>query len=281
MMKRVVMVSAVLGAFALMFVPGVQAQTGVVAQSGGGSGSGLFSPWTDRIFVNLNGVGQSLPSPLEIKGGTTFSLYDETGTTSSTQTVTYKKKSIDVSGGVRVYWNLGLGVGYTSSSTVGTGMLTATSPHPLVYNAPRTAGGTLSGLDHFESAFHVMALYVVKLPSNFEAAVSVGPSFYKVSQDTIGTVGLEPEVSPYTKITLTSPKVITTEATKVGVNAGLDLAWFSNLKYSVLSNVGVGVFVKYAGTTVSMTPEGAEPISMKIGGVQYGAGLRIRFKIGP
>ena len=281
MMKRVVMVSAIVGAFALMFVPGVQAQTGVVAQSGGGSETGLFSPWTDRIFVNVNGVGQSLPAPLEIKGGTTFSLYDETGTTSSAQTVTFKKKQFDVSGGVRVYWNLGLGVGYTSTSTVGTGVLTASSPHPLVYNAPRSAGGTLTGLDHFESAFHVMALYVVKLPSNFEVALSAGPSFFKLSQDTIGTVSIEPEVSPYTKITLTNPTVITTEATKVGVNAGLDLAWFSNLSYSVLSNVGVGVFVKYAGTTVAMTPEGADPISMKIGGVQYGGGLRIRFKIGP
>jgi hypothetical protein len=280
MMKRVVMTAALAGALALVFVPGVQAQTGVVAQSGGGQG--LFSAWADRIFVNLNGVAQSLPAPLEIKGGSTFSIYDETATTSSSQTVTFKKKPFDVSGGVRVFNNIGLGVGYTSTSTVDSGILSASVPHPLVYNSPRTAGGTLSGLDHFESALHLMVVYAVKLPKRFEVMVSAGPSFYKVSQDTIGAVSVQSgEVSPYTKITLTSPSVITTEAKKVGFNAGIDLAWFSNFSVSVLSNVGVGVFVKYAGTTIDVTPEGGTAIPMKVGGVQYGGGLRIRFKIGP
>ncbi len=285
MMKRVLMMSALLSAFALVLAPEVQAQTGVVAQSG--TSSGLFSPWTDRIFVNLNLNGStSSRSPLDLTGGSTFTKYDEQGSTTSSQTITFKKpKAFDVSGGVRVWWNLGVGVGYSSSSTLGDGVVSASVPHPLVYNMPRTAGGTMSGLDHFESAFHVSAIYVAKLPMNFEVAVSAGPSFFKVSQDTIGAIGedsIGPEASPYTTITLTQPKVIATTANKTGFNVGVDVAYFSNLSVSILSNVGVGVFVKYAGTTIDLKPEGsATPISMKLGGVQAGAGLRIRFKIGP
>ncbi len=281
MMKRVVTMSALLGAFVLVLAPAVQAQTGVVAQSG--ASQGLLSPWTDRIFVNLNVGSVPSRSPIQLTGGSTFSIYDETGSTTSSQTVTFKKPSaFDVSGGVRVFWNLGVGVGYSSSSTLGAGTIGASVPHPLVYGMSRTAGGTLDGLDHFESAFHVSAVYVAKLPKNFEVALSAGPSFFKVSQDTMGDVAVGPEVAPYTTITLVNPKVITTAASKTGFNFGADLSYFSNVSVSILSNIGVGVFVKYAGTTIDLKPEGsATPISMKLGGVKVGAGLRIRFKIGP
>ncbi len=281
MIKRVVKASALVGALALMFVPAVQAQSGgVIATSGSGNESGLLSPWTDRIFINVNGSYLS-PTPIDVKGGSTFTKYDETGTTTSASTVTFKKSLVDISGGVRVINNFGLAVGFTSSSTIGTGTLSASVPHPLVYNSPRMAGGTLDGLDHFESALNVMAVYVVNLPMSFQAAVSAGPTFFKVTQDTIGTVSVADEVAPYTRITLQNPTVVTTTANKTALNVGLDLAWFSPLRASVLSNLGVGVFVRYAGTTMELTPEGVDPISMKVGGFQYGAGLRIRFKIGP
>jgi hypothetical protein len=276
MTNRSPFVLALVAVLALAVAPVVQAQTGVVAQQ---RESTLFKPWTDRIFINVNGAYFS-PLPQDIKTATSFPIYDETATTSSVQTVTFKGSLVDITVGARVIQNFGLGMGYTSSSTIGTGTLSAKTPHPLVYDMPRSASGSLDGLDHFESAFHVMALYVAKLPMNFEVAVSAGPTFFKVQQDTIGSIATGDEVLPYTTITLKTPVVTMVEATKVGLNAGIDVAWFSNLSVSVLSNVGVGVFVKYAGTTVELKPVGVDPIPMKVGGTQYGFGLRLRFKIG-
>jgi hypothetical protein len=56
-----------------------------------------------------------------------------------------------------------------------------------------------------------------------------------------------------------------------GYNVGADLT------YRFANNFGVGAMVRYASATVSVTPEGSDASDVKVGGFQFGGGLRIRF----
>jgi hypothetical protein len=269
MINRVKTVIGITVACGLLAARVALAQPGPAAQASRGA-------WTDRVFLNINGGLQS-PADVQVAGSTTFPLYEETGTITDTQTIVGKKAFLDVSAGARVFGNFGVGVGYSTVSTVGTGRLRVTAPHPIAFDSPRSASGTIDGLDHFEQAIHVMAVYVVRLPAHLELTLSAGPSFFSLQQETVTSVGLGPEVSPFMTITLATPTTVSTKGSKVGVNAGADLAFFTNARVSLIRNLGVGAFVRYAGATIDLAPEGSDPLQLKVGGLQFGGGLRVRF----
>ncbi len=116
-----------------------------------------------------------------------------------------------------------------------------------------------------------MALWMLPLGEKFDIAVFAGPTYFKLSQGTIGEVTTSEVGPPYTSVKLNVPAVVTTDASKWGVNVGADAT------YKFMRNFGVGGFVRWAGTKVDITPANGTAISVNVGGVQYGAGLRVRF----
>ena len=62
------------------------------------------------------------------------------------------------------------------------------------------------------------------------------------------------------------------QAAEIGFNVGADMT------YRFANNFGIGAIVRYAAATVSLEPEGGgDPSDVKVGGFQFGGGLRIRF----
>ena len=75
---------------------------------------------------------------------------------------------------------------------------------------------------------------------------------------------------PYTTVNMTVSQTSTT-GSEIGFNVGADAT------FRIANNFGIGVIVRYTGATVSLTPEGGESSEVKVGGFQFGGGLRIRF----
>ena len=49
------------------------------------------------------------------------------------------------------------------------------------------------------------------------------------------------------------------------------------MTYRFANNFGIGAIVRYAAATVSVAPDGGDASDVKVGGFQFGGGLRIRF----
>lgn len=229
------------------------------------------TPWEDRVYVNLN-YGYQSRSSSDIALSKTTTIYDETATITSTQTIESKGGMFDVAAGVRLFGNFGVGVAFNTLSKDAVGTISAKVPHPLFYDQPRTASAELSNLTHKETAWHVMGVFALPITNNFDIAVSAGPTFFNLEQQTIGgDVQYSEAGSPYSSITLNSVTKTTTKQSKVGYNVGADLT------FRITNHLGLGAFGRYASASVEIVPSGGDAIKVGLGGLQYGGGIRLRF----
>jgi len=99
-----------------------------------------------------------------------------------------------------------------------------------------------------------------------------GLSFFHVTQGVIVDVELSETGPPFTLVDVGAIRTQEQTATAVGVNAGVDVA------YLITDHIGVGGFLRYAdGSAKLPTPGGYSSISL--GGLQVGAGVRVRFQL--
>jgi hypothetical protein len=231
---------------------------------------GQALPWEGRGFVNVN-FGIQVKSTSLATANETFPAYDESGKLTTAQTIDTQAPFIDFGGGVRVTGNFGVGFSYSRLSSDGSALVSLEVPSPLVYDQPRTATSTLTGLEHVEQGFHFQAIWMLPVSDKFDVVFSGGPTLFQLSQGVVQSPVSWSEVgSPYTQVNLTASPATAT-GSKFGFNVGADLTYrFSNM-------VGVGGLVRYASATVSLTNEGGAPLDVKVGGFQLGGGLRVRF----
>jgi opacity protein-like surface antigen len=226
--------------------------------------------WEARGYVNLN-YGMQTGSTSLATTSETRTIYDEPGKFTTAQTIDAQAPFIDFGGGVRVIGNFGLGFSYSRLSTEGSAVITAQVPSPLVYDQPRKASSTLTGIEHVEEGFHFQAIWMLPITDKFDVVFSGGPTLFKLSQGVVATPVAWSEVGPpYTTVNVAVSKVTVSDS-QVGFNVGADLT------YRFANNVGVGAMVRYAAATVGLTPEGGSALDVKVGGFQVGGGLRLRF----
>jgi hypothetical protein len=225
--------------------------------------------WEDRGFVNVNGLFQ-IRSDVITKTEASTTIYDEKATITGAQTIKTQGATFDIGGGVRIVGNFGAGIAYTQLSTTGGAAVTASVPHPLIYDSPRTANGTATGLAHKEKQIHLFAVWMLPVSDKLDVAFSAGPTFFKLTQDIVGSATYAEVGPPYTQITMAfKTSQVTQNAT--GFNFGADVTY----KFSRM--LGAGGFVRWAATKVDVTPTGGTTMSINVGGVQCGGGLRLRF----
>lgn len=227
--------------------------------------------WTDRGFVFGNFVFQ-IQSNKTVTTSATPTVYDEKASIEAAQIIKGQGATFDLGGGVRVAGNLAIGMAYSQLSTEGEAALSAKVPHPLVYDLPRTATGTATGLTHKEQQIHVFAMWMIPATDALHIGVYGGPTFFQLKQDIVG-LGNPPftEVgSPYTAVTMNATQS-QVSASKVGFNVGGDVMF----KFS--KNFGAGGFARYSTAKVPVTPTGGTEVQITVGGMQVGGGLRIFF----
>jgi hypothetical protein len=215
-----------------------------------------------QIFVGVN-VGFQAHSHV-FTSTDSFSVYDETATVASTQSVS-NAFLFDVSGAYRVLDNLAVGVGVSTFGDSGDASMTAVVPHPLFFNSSRTVTAVSENLDRRETFINLQAILFLPvpdfMPDDARIALVVGPTIMNVSQELVrsaivpaGTQNAVPAVESQSK-------------TGVGFNGGFDLTYPVNPRY------GVGAFVRYTGGKLDLD----SVTDMKVGGFQAGVGLRVGF----
>lgn len=208
-------------------------------------------------FIDVNGGGQTQARSLT--SSSSFPLYGETAVISAAQGID-GGGFVDISGGYRITRYLGAALGVSVYSRNGNGAVAASIPSPTAFNKARTDSATASNLAHREIGTHLMVVWFVPIVEKLDVTVSAGPSFIRLTQDLISAT-----VPAGTQTISTKSQSEKADAT--GVNAGV------SLNYLVAPNYGIGGFVRYAGATANLPSAG----DLKVGGLQLGGGLRLRF----
>lgn len=216
--------------------------------------------WTDKGFVNVTGGAQT--GSHDLATSTTFDIYDEKGSVSSSQDV--KGGGLfDISAGYKVWRNLAAGVGFSHSGSKADTTLNVSVPDPRFFDAPRAVTASASGLKHSENVIHLMGTWMVPVTDKVDVGISFGPSIFMVKQDLPTAVTIA-EPGP----TVTGTTIASADKTSAGVNFGIDVT------YLVTKKIGVGGLARF--TRGSADLEGASD-KLTVGGFQIGVGVRYRF----
>jgi hypothetical protein len=219
--------------------------------------------WTDQAFLNVTGGAQTGSHTLATSS--TFDLYDEQGTLSSSQKVR-GGGLFDVSGGYKVRKNLAAGIGLSWSGSKSTGSITALVPDPRVFDQPRTVTASTTGMKHRETAIHFFGAWMVPVTDKVDVGISAGPSIFMVKQD-VATALTVAEPGP-------AVSGITTEKsskTTAGINLGLDVAYMVTQRWGL--GWGVGGLMRYTWGSVDVKNA---TDNLTVGGFQIGVGVRVR-----
>jgi hypothetical protein len=216
---------------------------------------------TDRAFVGVSFGSQTKARTFTATGSQP--LYDETVTFDSSVGIG-SSSIIDVSGGVRVWSNFAIGLGFAKYSDTSTGTVSASIPDPLFFDAPHSVSATVANLKHEESQVSVSAYWLQPMTDKIDLAFFAGPTFFGVKQGLATGITVASGTSTIASVTQTQ-----VDESTVGLHAGLDV------RYLVTKNVGAGAFVRFTSGSVDAAAVTGGKID--VGGLQYGAGLRFRF----
>lgn len=196
-----------------------------------------------------------------------FQEFVETGTIEST----YEAGSaigLDGSLGVRVWRNVGVGVGVSTYAPDKGGEVTARIPHPFHFNQHREVTGE-AGLTRKETAIHASLLYFVPAGERFQVTLGAGPTFFQAEQSFVNDV-LYTQEYPFDTATFNGVDIDNESASGVGFNASADVAWRFSRSFAV------GALVRYTQATLPFTPADRS-VDVEVGGVQAGVGFRVIF----
>ena len=220
--------------------------------------------FNDKGFVSFNGGAQA--GSHNIDTSSTFPLYDETATVTTSQKVK-GGGYFDLGGAYRVWGhNLLAGVTYSHMSSKSDVAINATLPHPIFFDQPRTVTSSQSGAKHSEDVVHLQAIWMIPVAEKLDIGIFGGPSIFAVKQDTVETVTVT-ETGDLAHPNVSAP-LNRVSKTTAGVNFGADV------QYLVHKKIAVGGNMRYSVGSVSIP--GASK-SLTVGGFQIGGGVRYRF----
>ena len=178
--------------------------------------------------------------------------------------------ALQISGGAPLWRQLGVGVAFSRFSHATPTTLNGTVPHPFFFNQPRTIDGTISDLARSETAVHLQLRGVFTASRRIQVTVGGGPSYFRVKQQVVTHVSYT-DAYPYDTAQFRAVTSTSGSATRVGFNAGADVAYF------VTNRIGFGFGVLASGASLDMPAAEGGTQSIDAGGVQAGAGIRLRF----
>lgn len=237
----------------------------VPAAVGAQSTSGM--PAGGHVFLSVNGLGQAGDGEVIEQSGS-MTVYGETATLSASQAVPLAGGVFDFGGGFRTD-RFGVGVAFTTSKNTNTGIAVASIPHPFLTNRPRTAIVDVDGLEHKERVVHLQAYYFAPILDKAEIGLFVGPSFYNVSQDYVTGLDSFTESSNFETIGVTLGRATASDS-QIGYNLGAEAT------YRFTPNVGAALLLRFSRASAELD-FGGQPVTMNVGDIQFGGGLRLRF----
>lgn len=181
----------------------------------------------------------------------------------------------DVSGGVRVWSYVGVGVGVSRFNIAETASVSAEVPHPFFFtrdgsNRYRSISGASPPLNRSERAVHLQALVAVPATRSFTVTVFGGPTFFDVQQQLVTDVNFT-HAYPYDTATFSSAAIDRESGSTVGFNVGADVSYYFT------GNVGIGWLTRYSRGMLELPSASDDTLEIETGGVHTAVGLRLRF----
>jgi len=177
--------------------------------------------------------------------------------------------AFNVGAAVRIVPQLWVSVQYAKADMKSGASITAVVPHPLLFNAPRTVDGSINDVAHNEQNVHVDLMYALPVHA-VDVKVMGGPTFFDVEQDFVSAVTVT-ETYPFDTATFGSATTKRLSKTAVGFNAGVDIS------HPLSSHLLIGGLIRYSRADVTFDDGDIGPQKVKAGGVESGAGVRVRF----
>lgn len=224
-------------------------------------------PAKDRGFVALNGGIQTAAGTFS--DTFTYQVNAEEATT----VARYNSKAaplVDIGAGVHLWKRtVGLAVAVSRASVSAGADTDSQIPHPFFDNRDRQVSGPAGELTRTETAAHVQ-LYYLKRSGKWRTMLMAGPSYFNVEQDVVTSVSAV-ETFPFDTATFRSAATTRGKGSAAGFNVGADVGrMFSRA-------LGAGVMVRYSSGRVEFTVADGHTVSTDAGGVQAGAGIRLKF----
>ena len=221
--------------------------------------------WDGRVRVSVAGGIQSGSNTL----AQSFSVQQNLEPAPITVSIDAKRATL-FDGGivVRVAGQFGVGVSASYATHDANANITALVPHPLFFNQPRTVTGT-TPVSRTEVAAHIDGVYIVPAGA-VDLLLSGGPSVFSIDQTLVTDIAYT-DAYPYDTATFTSATSAPAKKTAIGYHVGADITWKAS------SHVGIGVMVRYARATVTLSPASGNTVQDNAGGGQAAAGLRFGF----
>lgn len=229
---------------------------------------------SSRFFFSVNMGGQSKEQ--SFSDSSTFRIYNETGAVATAHTFG-GGTLFDISAGVNVWKQFGIGIAYSTVRNVNDASLSVRVPHPVLFGQSRTATATAADLEHSENAVHLQFLWTIPLTSKFLITAGGGPSFFTVRQ-TVATIAAPQDIvdpAPFNNLSIRTVSLTDVKDSPVGFNIGADATY---LIVSIKGiGIGVGGFARFTSASLDLPTDATGDATLKAGGPQGGVGLRVRF----
>lgn len=177
---------------------------------------------------------------------------------------------VEIGGGVALWRQLGVRVGWSHFSTNSTATLDASLPHPFFFNRPRTLSTEVSGLERSEDAFGAHAMGVFQIGARLQIAVFAGPTWISVKQDVIESFNYS-DTYPYDSVSFTNAATSQSSGTKATFGGGVDVSYF----FTKLLGAAGGIQLGQADIEIDTSTGHTQTI--KTGGPRAFAGIAFRF----
>jgi hypothetical protein len=233
----------------------------------------------DRLRISLN-LGQQASTSTVIQEQP-FDRYFEQGSFTLNQEIP-AALVYDLGATVRVWKALHAGAAVSVFENTGPATVIARVPHPLQFNKPRTANGDIPDATRRDIGQHIMVGWNISTAApprrgaparGLDFTVFAGPSIFFTDQLFVTglTLSLDQEVFPFDELAFPGGTTESRRETVIGYNAGVDMTW------RFARHVGVGLLLRYSHGTKQFEPTGVNPVSVTVGGLQAGGGLRVLF----
>lgn len=225
-----------------------------------------IAPVETLWYASIFGGYQAGSSDLE--DSLTFDLYDEAG--SATVSDEYGGGGLfALEGGVRVWKNMFVGAAYTRTTDTQDVVVSASVPHPLFFDRPRSLSARPGDMKHTENAFHLFVGWMVPVNDRFDVLAQFGPSFINTSHEFVTGVTVTETGFPFNTATLAA-NTREDSGTGNGFNVG------ASATYRLTDMLGASGFVRYTSAGVDLQGSRGE-IDVDAGGFQIGVGIRVAY----
>ena len=226
---------------------------------------------TGKFTIHLNGGYQSRSYRMTDTFG--FRAYGEDARF-TTATETAGGGLLDIGGSLLVWRELSVGGSYTQLTGSSSATVTGTVPHPIEFGNPRAITSQTLSLTHQERAGHVFGAWrvPVRQVEHLDVSIFGGVSLFNVTQGVVTNVTVsEAGGPPFSAVTVGQVQTGEHRKNGVGGHVGVDVT------YMFSDYVGAGFLARFAGGSVDLPAVTAGTVSLSVGGLQTGGGLRVRF----